>query len=96
MLNYLESINVYRKPSIITLNNQVQNMVLNNINTIDTLKMKGIIFPLEFQLKKYFELPGILDAFLDYSNTCSTKTKYTNFINGELWKQKKRYSMENL
>jgi len=39
MLNYLESINVYRKPSIITLNNQVQNMVLNNINTIDTLKM---------------------------------------------------------
>jgi len=35
-------------------------------------------------------LPGILDAFLDYSNTCFTKTKYTNFINGELWKQKKK------
>ncbi|KAE9521515.1 hypothetical protein AGLY_018114 [Aphis glycines] len=59
MLNYLKSINVYRKPSIITLGNQVQNIVLNNINTIDNHEIKGIIFPLEFQLKKYFELPVI-------------------------------------
>jgi hypothetical protein len=54
MLNYLESKNVFRKPSIITLDNKVQNLVLNNINTIDTHKMK-------------VELPGILDPFLDYT-----------------------------
>lgn len=89
MLNYLQSLNVYRKPNIIMLGDQVQNIVLKNINTIYTHKIKGIIFPLEFQLKKYFELPCILDAFLDYSYICSIKTKYTNFINGELWKQKK-------
>jgi len=96
MLNYLQSINVYRKPNIITLDNQVQNIVLNNSNTIDNHKIKGIIFPLKFQLKKYFELPGILDAFLDYSYTCSISTKYTNFINGEHWKLKKIQFNEKL
>lgn len=66
------------------------------IHTIDSHKIKGVVFPLEFQLKKYFELPGILDEFLDYSNTCSTKTKYTNFINGELWNQNKIHFYEKL
>lgn len=88
MLNYLQNINIYRKPRIIILDDQVQNIILNNINTIDTRIIKGVIFPLKFQLKKYFKLPDVLDTLLDYSSICSTKTKYTNIINGDHWKRK--------
>lgn len=88
-LKHLEEKELYEKPKIITLNNTVDNIVLNNINTIDEKKSKGVIFPLKFQLKKYFELPGVLDSFLSNHNSLNKDNiVYSNFLNCELWKQK--------
>jgi len=79
---------LYEKPKIITLNNTVENIVLNTINTIDEKKSKGVIFPIKFQLKKYFELHGVLNSFLDNHNSINMNNLgYTNFLNSELWKQ---------
>lgn len=87
-LKHLEDKELYEKPKIITLNNTVENIVLNNINTIDEKKSKGVIFPIKFQLKKYFELDGVLNSFLDNHNSINMNSGYTNFLNSELWKQK--------
>lgn len=46
---YLQNNNIYQKPKFITMDHQVQNIILNNINTIDTRKIKGLIFSLKFQ-----------------------------------------------
>jgi len=64
-LKHLEDKELYEKPKIITLNNTVENIVLNTINTIDEKKSKGVIFPIKFQFKKYFELHGVLNSFLE-------------------------------
>lgn len=47
-LKHLEDKELYEKPKVITLNNIVENIVLNTINTIDEKKSKGVIFPINF------------------------------------------------
>lgn len=79
----------YEKPKIITLNNTIENVILNNMSSVDEKKIKGVILLLQVQFQKYFELPGVLDSFLTNHNSINTtKGSYNNFINGELWQQK--------
>jgi len=47
--------------NIITLDNTIQNVVLHNVNTVDEKKIKGVILPLKFQFRKYFEAPYVFD-----------------------------------
>lgn len=87
-LNTLQNRDLYDKPKIITLNNTIENVVLHNINTIDEKKTKGVILPLKFQLRKYFESPGIFNSFIEHYNFLNEQIDYTNFINSQLWKNK--------
>jgi len=43
----------YEKPKIITLDNTIHYLRINNINTVDEKKVKGVILPLKFQFRKY-------------------------------------------
>lgn len=51
-------------------------------------KTKGVILPLKFQFRKYFEAPGILDGFLKNHTFLKDQVSYTNFLNSEIWKEK--------
>jgi hypothetical protein len=60
--------NLYEQSKIITINNTIENTIINSSNTIDEKKVKGVLLQLKFQFKKYFELPGVLNSFLDNHN----------------------------
>lgn len=78
----------YEKPRVISVDNIIDNVHINNINTVDEKKVKGVILPLKFQFRKYFEVPGVLDSFIQNHNFLKTENGFTNFINSQLWKEK--------
>jgi len=87
-LNTLQTNDFYEKSNIITLDNTIQNVVLHNVNTVDEKKTKGVILPLKFQFRKYFEAPDVFDSFMEHHNSLNTESDLTNFINTQLWKDK--------
>ena len=87
-LKHLKSNNLYEKSKIVTINNTIENTVINSSNTIDEKKVKGVLLPLKFQFRKYFELPGVLNSFLDNHNSMKSVTEFSSFVNSTLWKKK--------
>lgn len=88
---FLKSLQIndyYEKPKIITLDNIIDDVRINNTNTVDEKKVKGVILPLKFQFRKYFEAPGILDSYIKNQDLLKNDSGLTNFINSQLWKDK--------
>lgn len=55
----------------------------------DDVNTKGVLLPLKFQFKKYFEKPNVFQETLRKINSFPEDYDgYVNFINGKLWKQK--------
>ncbi|KNC27675.1 hypothetical protein FF38_10210 [Lucilia cuprina] len=65
------------------------------ISSVETFKINNdpksnaTIMPLEFQFKNIFERNNYLDDVLRHMETIESSGKFTNFIQGELWKEKK-------
>lgn len=55
----------------------------------------GVLMPMKFQFKKFFELPGVFKLIQDYANQVSNDTKISHFINAETWKNKLKYFNPN-
>lgn len=87
-LKYLQNNDHYDNPKVITPDNTINNFVFHNTNTIDEKKIKGVILPLKFQFRKYFEAPGVSDAFIKNHDSLKNDICFTNFYNSELWKEK--------
>jgi len=95
---FLKSLQIndyYEKPKIINLDNTIDDVRINNINTVDEKKVKGVILPLKFQFRKYFEAPGILDSYIKNQDLLKNDNGFTNFINSQLWKDKMLLFNEN-
>lgn len=61
-----------------------------------TEKESVIVMPLEFQFKKFFELPNVFKMTQNYAKEVSQKN-LGHFINGEIWKQKlKSFKKEDI
>ncbi|KAF0710672.1 C2H2-type domain-containing protein, partial [Aphis craccivora] len=74
---FLKSLQIndyYEKPKIINLDNTIDDVRINNINIVDEKKVKGVILPLKFKFRKYFEAPDIL----------KNDNGFTNFINNKM------------
>lgn len=59
---------------------------LNNEENVE--EGTTILMPLIFQMKKFFELPGVLQKVIDNQTNIQRSGKLNHFINGSLWKQK--------
>ncbi|KAB0790664.1 hypothetical protein PPYR_14890 [Photinus pyralis] len=56
--------------------------------TYDEKKLSGVLMPLQFQFRKFFERGNLLRNMQDYMNRLKTCTKMKNFIQGKLWAEK--------
>lgn len=52
-------------------------------------KVTGVLMPLKFQFKKYFEKDELLEKFLRHMEYLQCYNKLTNFVQGDLWNKKK-------
>lgn len=51
-------------------------------------KSELILMPISFQIKKFFELPGVFHKIRENMINIQQQNKLCNFINGSLWKEK--------
>lgn len=57
-----------------------------NLRNIDNVSYP--LMPLAFQIKKFLELPKVLEKIQNYTFNIQTEGKLNHFINGRLWKTK--------
>lgn len=85
-LKQLESLNLYKPPTSFCISNTLSEIIMHNnpILAPSTIEISFVDIP--FQIKKFFESEGVLQATLhNIQKLKSTKT-YSNILNGELWK----------
>lgn len=72
----------------ITINNEVKPVHRAGKLVIEETQIKAILMPLKFQFKAFFQKNNLLKHSLNYMNSLEVNNKLTNFIQGELWKEK--------
>lgn len=80
--DFLDSLNEF------SVNNEISRVFKNGCLAYDEKNTKGILMPLKFQFKKFFESGNILNKTKLHMETLSKKKKISNFVQGELWKKK--------
>jgi len=73
---------------VFDVNNEVQEVQKGYKPTLDAGNIKGCVMSIDFQIKKFFELPGILDETLDNMKTLQSQTKISQYVNSDSWKEK--------
>lgn len=88
----LEKEDVYSAPIQFTINNEITEIKNKGITVLGQSNSTGVINPIEFQIKKFFELPNVLDSAINYMlelEETENENEIKNFTQGKLWKSKK-------
>lgn len=81
----------FAKPIFFNVNNEISEIILNNEPNLDASNVKGCIMPIEFQFRKFFELPSILTIALYNINKLSTDSDITHFVNSASFAEKSSF-----
>ncbi|XP_075149834.1 uncharacterized protein LOC142223889 isoform X1 [Haematobia irritans] len=87
----LKKMNLYESPKLVSINNTIANLQLKHFTSQDVVQNKGVIFPIKFQMKKFFELDGVLEGFEENIKNFNDNNNLKNFCCGKLWKDKIRH-----
>lgn len=81
----LEKLELYSEPIKFTIGNETIEVEPGRIISVPR---EGTIMDIEFQIVKFFEIDGILDAVLKYQEELMNLPNgiYKNFVNGSFWK----------
>jgi len=82
----------------VTINNQLVPAHRAGILENKQITTKGILMPLKFQFKAFFERNKLIKPTIDYMKILElNNAKLTNLVQGELWKEKiKLYPGKNV
>lgn len=83
----LKDLGFYEDPVSFCLNNETTIILRKGIPSLDENMSSGILMPIEFQIKKFLEMPKVLDKIINNMKRISSLGKLTHFINGEKWKK---------
>lgn len=93
---YMENNDLFHKPTNILLSETIVPMVVDYECTLDSKSTHVNLQDLDFQFRKFFELPGVLEETLQNMNELEQKGDINNFINGKLFKGIKiRYNQDD-
>lgn len=70
-------------------------MDIENLEMFESKTETPILMPLSFQIRKFLELPGVLNTMLEHAANIKRGGKLNHFINGSLWKEKMENFDEN-
>lgn len=82
---YVETINEF------VINSQVVPTYSKGKLVNDQKNAKGIVMPIQFQMKKFFEQNDLLVNTLKFIKSLEESSKIENFVQGKLWKKKKEF-----
>ena len=85
----LEKFSLYESPLNYTIDNKIGLIHLRGEASLGEKKTKGVILPLKFQFRNFFEKENRLEeAIQDIQKLLSIPDYLSNFVQGDLWKQK--------
>lgn len=87
----LKEIGLYQDPHYHELSNHVTEKVLNGNPTLSSKSFSCYFMPLRFQLKSFFESPGVLSLTLKNTQLLLSKNNICHFINGESFANKMKH-----
>lgn len=88
---YLVEHDLYQHPIIFEISNEISPIVINNTATLDECKTYGALMPIKFQIKKFLQLPHVLDEIIQtINNYKDIHNLITSVIHGEIWKKRIR------
>lgn len=70
------------------INNEVVPLHQRGCLTYSEIETNGIVMPLKFQFKKFFEQNDVLIRTMDRMQFLQNQENLTNFVQGKLWKHK--------
>lgn len=81
----------FEGPVKFEIHSEVTESYENGVSVLKPVKYEGTLMPIVYQLKQFFECPGILHETLEYTNKLmnSCDNKIENFVQGRLWKEKR-------
>lgn len=96
LLKTLKEQNLYSPPLKFEIDNTVTSTYKKGKSVLSKKISEGILLPIEFQITKFFEQPGVLEKTLDYTKTLmESGEKFENFVQGALWKEKMNHFNNN-
>ncbi|XP_075168245.1 uncharacterized protein LOC142240420 [Haematobia irritans] len=87
-IKMLTKLDLYKIPQIINIDSSISNVVFKNAHSLVSVDSKGILFPIKFQIKKFFEIDSVFEAIIENTKRLLQKDVLANFCNGSLWKKK--------
>ncbi|XP_067621220.1 uncharacterized protein [Eurosta solidaginis] len=81
----------FAKPKCFNVNNEISEVIVKGRCTLDESKVQGCIMPIHFQIRKFFELPSVLDTVLRNMEILSKEYNITHFINSTSFKEKTQF-----
>lgn len=79
---------IFELPTYHTINDQISEVNLKGIPTLANEKIKSVIMPMSFQLKKYLEIKGSMDVIKNHLSEINNSSCIKSFLNCELWQKK--------
>lgn len=83
----MTDLKLFQMPVQFNINCELDTVISNYSPTISEKHIKGVMFPIKFQIQKFFELPHILEKTLSNIEKLERKTTICNFVNGKIWKK---------
>lgn len=80
--------NQFAKPLLFNVHNEICEIILDGTPSLDASKVKGCLMPLNFQFKKFFELPTVLLTTLENAKNLSNISHITHCLNSSSFKKK--------
>jgi len=86
-MKYFESNNLIFKSKTIVLGFTSEKKNVSDIDKLIMVPVQGHLLPIKQNLKLFFELPGVYNTALEYTeNAMKQKDILTSFLNGSTWK----------
>lgn len=86
LIKFLQQKDLFLYPKSFIINNESELVFQSGVPTLDNYNSKGVIMPIEFQIKKFFELPNVLNEVIENTAKLSMENDLCNFVNGKRWK----------
>lgn len=88
-LKELKKRNSFEDPQEFDIDNRIAPVVHHHEILLTDKHSKGVLMPLRFQIKHFFELPNVLKDTLENTQTfLANDNEIKNIVNGKLWKSK--------
>lgn len=90
LFTHIQKLDIYSKPTKFLIDNSLTELNQRGTTVFGNSQTEGCLNDISFQIRKFFETDTILEETLNNIEKLEASDKISNFINGSIWKTKKK------